>query len=36
MRAIDPARLIDEVKRHAWQAHGIPSDAHIVESAARL
>lgn len=25
--------LVDEVKRHAWRAHGIPSDLHILESA---
>jgi hypothetical protein len=30
-----PDQLVDAVHRHAWRAHGIPSPAHILESASR-
>lgn len=28
--------LVDTVHRHAWRVHGIPSPAHILESASRV
>lgn len=28
--------LVDTVHRHAWRAHGIPSPAHILESARKV
>jgi hypothetical protein len=33
VRGITQDHLIDEVHRHAWRVHGIPSDRQIMESA---
>lgn len=33
VRAREDAELVDGIRRHAWQTHGIPSEDHILESA---
>ncbi len=33
LRGAGDSQLVDEVRRHAWRTHGIPSDTHILESA---